>query len=141
MERETWRTPAVILACASAILAVSLGIRHGFGLFLQPMSMANGWGRETFAFAIALQNLLWGIGQPFAGAVADRYGAGRVLAAGGVLYAAGVALSIVGVALLARWLLLRLGLRAAERWVFTLAGLALMLAHAFDSLVIIRKWS
>ena len=55
----------------------------------------RGWDRETFAVAIAVQNLLWGLGQPFAGAVADRYGAGRVLAAGGAIYALGVALMAV----------------------------------------------
>ncbi|MEN0107084.1 MAG: MFS transporter, partial [Pseudomonas sp.] len=67
-------------------------IRHGFGLFLPPMSAEFGWGRETFAFAIALQNLLWGLSQPFAGALADRYGAGRVMVVGGVLYALGLVL-------------------------------------------------
>jgi MFS family permease len=69
---------------------LSLGIRHGFGLFLAPMSSEFGWGREVFAFAIAFQNLLWGLAQPFAGALADRYGASKVVFAGGVLYAAGL---------------------------------------------------
>lgn len=82
--------PAVLLAVGAVILALSLGIRHGFGLFLQPMSMANGWGREVFAFAIALQNLIWGATQPFVGAIADRYGAGRVIIAGTLLYALGL---------------------------------------------------
>ncbi|HSV30183.1 MAG TPA: MFS transporter, partial [Candidatus Omnitrophota bacterium] len=53
-----------VLVCASAILAISLGLRHSFGLFLQPVSMAGGWSREVFAFAIALQNLIWGLSQP-----------------------------------------------------------------------------
>src|SRR2546421_11352107 len=83
-------SPTVMLVCASLILTLALGIRHGFGLFLQPMSMDNGWGREVFGFAIALQNLLWGLSQPFTGMLADRYGAGRVLAVGGALYAAGL---------------------------------------------------
>ena len=87
---SSWRTPAVLLAAGAVILALSLGIRHGFGLFLQPMSMANGWGREVFAFAIALQNLVWGATQPFAGAIADRFGAGRVIVAGAILYVLGL---------------------------------------------------
>ena len=67
------------------MLALSLGIRHGFGLFLAPMSQEFGWGREVFALAIALQNLVWGLAQPFTGAIADRVGAARVVLVGGVL--------------------------------------------------------
>lgn len=89
---RSWRTPAVMLFFGGIILTLSLGIRHGFGLFLQPMSSEYGWGREVFAFAIALQNLVWGLAQPFAGMIADRFGAGRVLAGGGTLYALGLAL-------------------------------------------------
>jgi MFS family permease len=85
-----WRTPAVILACGGLILMLALGIRQSFGLFLRPMSMDLGWGREAFSFAIALQNLVWGLAMPFTGAVADRFGAGRVLIAGGVAYGAGL---------------------------------------------------
>ena len=70
-----WRAAGWVLLGASLILALSLGIRHGFGLFLAPMSSDFGWGREVFAFAIALQNLIWGLAQPFTGAVADRFGA------------------------------------------------------------------
>jgi MFS family permease len=70
-------------------------VRSSFGLFTAPVSEAQGWGREVFALAIAIQNLLWGLGQPFAGALADRFGSARVLAAGGILYAAGVALMAV----------------------------------------------
>lgn len=81
-----------VLLGAALILALSMGIRHGFGLFLAPMSAEFGWGREVFAFAIALQNLLWGLSQPFAGALADRYGAARVMVVGGVLYALGLVL-------------------------------------------------
>ena len=65
---------------ASFILFISLGIRHGFGLFLNPMSVEFGWNREVFAFAMALQNLAWGVAQPFAGAMADRFGARRTIA-------------------------------------------------------------
>jgi MFS family permease len=83
-------SPAVMLACASLILTLALGIRHSFGLFLQPMSMGNGWGREVFGLAVALQNLMWGLTQPFTGMLADRFGAGRVLFTGGLLYVLGL---------------------------------------------------
>ncbi|WP_028240823.1 MFS transporter [Stutzerimonas azotifigens] len=86
------RTSAWVLASAALIMALSLGTRHGFGLFLPPMSAEFGWGREVFAFAIALQNLIWGLTQPFAGAIADRFGAARTVVVGGVLYAAGLGL-------------------------------------------------
>ena len=79
-----------MLVSGGVILTLALGIRHSFGLFLQPMSMDNGWGREVFGFAVALQNLLWGLTQPFTGMLADRFGAGRVLFAGGLLYALGL---------------------------------------------------
>jgi MFS family permease len=90
--RTPWRTTTVVVVFGCLIALVTFGTRTSFGLFTDPLSALRGWDRETFALAIALQNLLWGVGQPFAGAVADRYGAGRVLAVGGVLYAAGVAL-------------------------------------------------
>lgn len=85
-----WRTPLVILVCGGIILGLALGTRQTFGLFLRPMSMELGWGREAFSFAIALQNLVWGCAMPFMGAIADRYGAGRVLAAGGLAYGSGL---------------------------------------------------
>jgi len=84
-----------VLACGAAIVTLSMGIRHGFGLWLQPITQAQGWTRETFAFAIAIQNLSWGIFGIFAGMVADRFGAFRVVACGAVLYALG----LVGMAL------------------------------------------
>lgn len=90
--RRDWRTPAVMLAAGAAILAISLGIRHAFGLFLAPMSKDNGWTREVFSFAMALQNLVWGAAQPFAGRLADRLGAGKAILGGSVLYVAGLAL-------------------------------------------------
>ena len=77
-----WRTCGWLLLGASLILAISLGVRHGFGLFLAPMSAEFGWGRETFAFAIALQNLVWGLVQPFTGAAADRFGVARTVLIG-----------------------------------------------------------
>lgn len=92
MNVTNWRTPAVVLACGSIILMLSLGTRQSFGLFLQPMSTDLGWGRETFAFALALQNLVWGLAQPFAGMIADKFGAARIIVVAGVLYAIGLAL-------------------------------------------------
>lgn len=85
-----WHGAVVALVCGSLVLLVSLGVRHTFGLFLQPVTMDQGWGRETFAFAIALQNLVWGASQPFTGVIADRYGAKPVVAAGAVLYGLGL---------------------------------------------------
>src|SRR5687767_6966273 len=87
-----WRNPTVVIVAGCAIAIITFGVRTTFGLFTAPMSALRGWDRETFALAIAVQNLLWGLGQPFGGAIADRYGAGRVLAAGGVVYALGVVL-------------------------------------------------
>ncbi len=92
MKTTNWRTPAIILLCGGMILTLSTGTRAGFGLFLKPMTFDLGWGRETFAFALALQNLLWGVFQPFVGMIADRKGAGRVLLAGAGLYALGLAM-------------------------------------------------
>jgi MFS family permease len=93
MDRDPgWRTPAVVLGAGAALLAVSLGIRHAFGLFLGPMTRDHGWTREVFAFAIALQNLVWGLAQPFAGRLADRLGGGRVILGGSALYVAGLVL-------------------------------------------------
>jgi predicted MFS family arabinose efflux permease len=91
VSRADWRTPTVVLICGGMILTLGMGIRHGFGLFLQPMSADLHWGRETFALAIAVQNLVWGATQPFAGMVADKYGSGRVLVAGTLLYVLGLA--------------------------------------------------
>jgi MFS family permease len=79
-----------ILVCGGAIVTLSMGIRHGFGLWLQPITQSQGWSRETFAFAIAIQNLAWGVSGIFAGMLADRLGAFRVIVAGAVLYALGL---------------------------------------------------
>jgi predicted MFS family arabinose efflux permease len=81
-----------VLLCGAAIVTLSMGIRHGFGLWLQPVTMERGWTRETFAFAMAVQNLAWGLAGPVAGGLADRFGAFRVLLAGGLLYALGLVL-------------------------------------------------
>ncbi len=92
MGGRDWRTPAVVLAAGALLLAISLGVRHTFGLFLGPMSQENGWTREVFAFAIALQNLVWGVAQPFAGRLADRIGTARTILGGTALYVAGLVL-------------------------------------------------
>ena len=84
-----------VLLCGGLIVTLSMGIRHGFGLWLQPMTMAHGWSRETFSFAMAVQNLAFGLAGPLAGLCADKYGAFRVLVVSGALYAAG----LVGMAL------------------------------------------
>src|SRR5215213_7501564 len=86
----TWRTPAVIVLCGCLAAVLTFGLRSSLGFFLTPISQENGWGRDVFAFAIALQNLLWGLGQPFAGAIADRFGTVRVLSAGAILYGLGL---------------------------------------------------
>jgi MFS family permease len=85
------------VVCGGAIMGLALGIRHVQGLFLLPMTLERGWSREAFAFAIAAQNLVWGIAQPFTGMVADRFGAVRVLVAGALLYAAGLGLMALSV--------------------------------------------
>jgi MFS family permease len=87
-----WRKRSVVIGAGCLIALITFGARSSFGLFTEPLSDLRGWDRGTFALAIAIQNLLWGLGQPLAGAVADRYGPARVLAAGGFVYALGVAL-------------------------------------------------
>ncbi|MGE4219496.1 MAG: MFS transporter [Alphaproteobacteria bacterium] len=86
----------MVLAAGCTIMVIVYGIRTSFGLFMQPISAGFGWGREAFALAIAIQNLVWGVTQPFSGALADRYGSGRVMAAGATLFAIGIfAMSMV----------------------------------------------
>jgi MFS family permease len=89
---ETWRTPAVIVLCGCLIGLLTFGPRSAAGQFLTPLSFANGWGRDVFSMAFAIQNLLWGVGQPFAGAIADRFGTVRVLCAGAIMYGLGLAI-------------------------------------------------
>jgi MFS family permease len=91
-DRFGWRTPAFVVGCGCVIALLSFGPRSALGQFLTPLSVSGNWGRDVFSFAIAIQNLLWGIGQPFAGAMADRFGAIRVLWAGALLYALGLVL-------------------------------------------------
>jgi len=85
-----WRLPALVLVCGAAILLLSIGTRATFGIFLDDISVSMGWGREVFALAIAVQNIIWGLAQPFTGALADRYGAARTLVVSGLLYALGM---------------------------------------------------
>ena len=82
--------PTLVVACASLVLLVGFGVRATFGLFLPPMTMEYGWGRETFSFALAMQNLLWGALMAVAGGLADRYGAAKVVAGAGALYVIGL---------------------------------------------------
>ncbi|WP_137923172.1 MFS transporter [Cupriavidus sp. 2SB] len=79
-----------VLVCGGLLVTLSMGIRHGFGLFNMPITQAHGWNRETFAFALALQNLMWGASQPIAGALADKFGAMRIMLIGIALYVAGL---------------------------------------------------
>jgi MFS family permease len=85
-----WRTPLVIIVCGCAIGMLTFGPRSSFGFFIQPMSREFSWGRDVFGLALAVQNLLWGLGQPVAGAIADRFGILRVMCVGAVLYAVGL---------------------------------------------------
>jgi MFS family permease len=86
----SWRTPLVIIICGCAIALLSFGPRSTLGFFIQPMSRELSWGRDVFGLALALQNLLWGLGQPLAGAIADRFGILRVMCVGALLYAGGL---------------------------------------------------
>jgi MFS family permease len=91
--RKSWRPlPSVIIICGCLVAILSFGPRSALGFFLTPMSQENGWGRDVFSLALAMQNLLWGAAQPFAGAFADRYGALRVISGGGILYGLGLLL-------------------------------------------------
>jgi MFS family permease len=86
----SWRTPLVIIVCGCVIGLLSFGPRSSLGFFIQPMSRDFSWGRDVFGLALALQNLLWGLGQPVAGAIADRFGVLRVMCIGAILYASGL---------------------------------------------------
>ncbi len=87
---STWRTPTVVIIAGCLIAIVGFGARSTFGLYLDPMTSARGWSRETFSFALAVQNLMWGIGLPIAGAIADRFGASKVILLGALVYALGI---------------------------------------------------
>ena len=115
---SSWRTPAVVIVAGCLIALLTYGMRTSFGLFTEPLSLGRGFSREIFALAMAIQNLLWGIGQPVAGGIADRYGTARVLAIGGVIYAVGTVLMAFstepGLFYLTAGLLVGLGLSGAS---------------------------
>lgn len=84
--------PMLVIVCGCLIAMIAFGVRSTMGLFTAPVTEANGWGRETFALAMALQNLIWGVAQPFAGAFADKFGTYRVIVVGALVYASGAVL-------------------------------------------------
>ena len=88
-------TPAIVIVAGCLVAIVNFGVRSSFGLFTAPISEAHAWPREIFSFGLALQNLLWGIATPIAGALADRYGSARVLMVGAVFYAIGTVVMAV----------------------------------------------
>lgn len=116
------RSPAAIVTAGCAITIVAFGVRAAMGLFLEPMTAFHGWSRADFAFALAVQNLLWGLFQPFAGALADRLGPARVLAGGLVLYALGMA---------------AMAAAATPLWLVVTSGLVVGLAQAFAAFAIV----
>lgn len=88
--RDWWQEPVAFVLAGGVVMGLSLGVRHAFGIFMIPVTMDHGWHRETFSFAIALQNLVWGIMQPLVGMVADRFGSRRVVMAGMICYGCGL---------------------------------------------------
>lgn len=94
-QHAVMRSTRTVLTCAALILLLAMGVRQTMGLYMPQMTVANGWSRDEFALAIAFQNILWGAFVPFAGAISDRFGAGRVLVASAVCYAAGLVLMAV----------------------------------------------
>lgn len=92
MTMDKVRAPALILLAGGLAMTLALGARHTFGLYLQPMTSDLGWARQTFAFALALQNLIYGLAQPFSGMLADKFGAGRVMLGGTLVYVLGLVL-------------------------------------------------
>ena len=83
--RGRWKTALLVITAGCLIALLGFGARSAYGLLLEPMTSARGWGRETFAFALAIQNLVWGFGVPLASMLADRYGPSRVLAVGAIV--------------------------------------------------------
>ena len=90
LQRSQWQTPVLVLVAGCLISAVGFGVRSSFGLFLEPVSLAREWPRETFALAMALQNLMWGIGLPIAGMLADKFGPVKIIIGGALTYSAGI---------------------------------------------------
>jgi MFS family permease len=135
--RTDWRTPAVLVVCGCLIAILSFGPRSSLGFFLTPLSTANGWSREIFAFALAAQNLIYGAAQPFVGAIADRFGTRRVLIAGAASYALGLYMmahaSTPGVLHLSAGLLIGLGLSGSS-FTVVIAAFGKMLPEQWRSL-------
>ena len=93
---SSWRSPLVVIAAGCVIAMIGFGVRSVFGLFQEPVTLYHGWNREVFALALAVQNLLWGLGVPVAGMIADRFGPSRVIIFGAIVYAFGIwAMSVV----------------------------------------------
>ena len=117
MSSSSWRTPLVVLIAGIFVGVITTGIRHSLGLYLKPMTEAYGWGREVFAFAMAAQSLMWGLAAPVMGMIAERYGSGRVIFAGGLLYALGLYLTAISTTplmlLMTLGILIALGVSAA----------------------------
>jgi MFS family permease len=130
----TWRTPVLIVGFGCLIGLMSFGPRSTLGFFLTPLSNANHWGRDVFAFAIALQNLLWGIGQPLAGMIADRFGTARVVCGGAFMYACGLALMSHATSGLA------LDASAGMLMGFGLSGCSFMVLLAAFGKLLPREW-
>ena len=131
------RSVPMVVAAGCLIGAISFGSRSTMGFFLTPMTTANGWSRETFALAIAIQNLMWGVAQPFAGMIADKFGTARVLSGGALVYALGLALmsqtSDAVVLQLTAGVLVGLGI-AGSAFVLVLAAFARLLPERMRSL-------
>jgi len=123
MSSSQWRMPLVVIIAGCLIAAVGFGARSALGLFLEPMTQARGWSRETFGLALALQNLFWGLGLPVAGMLADKLGASRVIMAGALVYAAG--LYLMGTVESASMLYLSAGILSGLGIAFSAFSLAL----------------
>jgi len=134
MATRTWRTPFVILASGCLIAIVGFGPSRTLGFFLTPLSAANHWGRDVFAFALAVQNLLWGAGLLFAGMIADRFGTVWVLCAGAILSGAGLALMPYATTALA------LDLSAGVLLGFGLAGCSFVIVLAAFGKLLPAQW-
>jgi len=117
------RSPYVLIIAGCLIAAVGFGVRSSLGLFLEPMTIARGWSRETFGLALAIQNLFWGLGLPLAGMLADKWGASRVIMIGALVYAAG--LYFMGVVEQASLLYLSAGVLSGLGIAFSAFSLAL----------------
>ena len=90
--QRSWQTPFLILLCATGVVVISMGVRMTYGLWMPQASQDLGWGLAELSFAMGFQALMWGVAAPYAGSVADRYGAGRVIVFAGVTYTAGLVL-------------------------------------------------